>query len=104
MYQFYLRIGKINEKGNTIFISPVTLTSYFDVTLNKRNAGQGSVFCVWLLSCKDSMSLVVRKRFLLKDVLYENARPWFCTVPLRRSGNVVTRTGTSYYLLTVIHL
>ena len=51
-------------KQLTIFISPVSLTSYFDVTLNKRNAGQGSVFCVWLLSCKDSMSLAVRKQFL----------------------------------------
>ena len=40
------------------------LTSYFDVALNKRNAGQGSVFCVWLFSCKDSMCLTVRKRFL----------------------------------------
>ena len=31
---------------NTIFISPVTLKSSFDVALNKRNTGQGSVFCV----------------------------------------------------------
>ena len=48
MYQFYLTVSKINEKVNTLFISPVTLTSYFDVALNKRNAGQGSVFCVWV--------------------------------------------------------
>ena len=50
MYQFYLTVSKINEKVNTLFISPVTLTSYFDVALNKRNAGQGSVFCVWVFS------------------------------------------------------
>ena len=33
MYQFYIKIGKINEKVNTIFIPPETLTSYFDVAL-----------------------------------------------------------------------
>ena len=69
MYQFNLKIGKTNEKVNTIFISPVTLTSYFDVTLYKRNAGQRSVFCVWLFSCNGSMSLAVRKRFLKLNVI-----------------------------------
>ena len=69
MYQFYLKMDKINEKVNTVYLSPVTLTSYFDVTLNKRNAGQGSLFCVWLLSCKDSMSLAVRKQFVRPDVI-----------------------------------
>ena len=44
MYQFYLQIGTINAKANKIFISPETLTSYFDVVLNIRNAGQGSIF------------------------------------------------------------
>ena len=39
MYQLYLKISKINGKVNTIFISPETLTSYFDVKLNKHNAG-----------------------------------------------------------------
>ena len=48
MYQFYIKISQINEKVNTIFISPETMTSYFDVALNKRNAGQGAVFRVWL--------------------------------------------------------
>ena len=38
MYQIYLKISKINEKVSKIFISPATLTSYFDVTLNIRNA------------------------------------------------------------------
>ena len=38
MYQFYLKIGKINVKINKLFISPETLTSHFDVALNKRNA------------------------------------------------------------------
>ena len=61
MYQFYLKVSKINEKVNTIFISPETLTSYFDAALNKRNAGQGSVFYVWSFSCNDSTSLAVRK-------------------------------------------
>ena len=60
MYQFCLKISKINENVNKVFISPVTFTSYFDVALSKHNEGQGSVFCVWLLSCKDSMSLAVR--------------------------------------------
>ena len=46
MHQFYLKISKINEKVNIIFISPVTLTSYSEVALNKRNACQGSVFYV----------------------------------------------------------
>ena len=59
MYQFYLKIGQINAKGNKIFISPETLTSYFDVALNKRNTGQGSVFYVWSFSCNDSTSLAV---------------------------------------------
>ena len=69
MYQFYLKISKINEKDNTIFISPETLTSYFDVALNKRNTGQGAVFRVWLFPCNDSMSLAVRKWFLrLNDI------------------------------------
>ena len=45
MYQLYLKIGKISEKVNTIIISPET-TSYFDVALNERDAGQASVFYV----------------------------------------------------------
>ena len=61
MYQFYLKISKINEKVNTIFISLETLTSDFDVKLNKRNADQGAVFRVWLFSCHGSMFLAVRK-------------------------------------------
>ena len=61
MYQFYLKISKINEKVNTIFISPEMLTSDFAVKLNKRNAGQGAVFHVWLFSCHNSMFLAVRK-------------------------------------------
>ena len=35
-------------KKLTTFILTVTLTSYFDVALNKRQADQESVFCVWL--------------------------------------------------------
>ena len=70
MYQVYHKIIKINEKINTIFISPVTLTSKFDIPLNKRNAGQGSVFYVWPFSCNDSISLAVRKRFLKLNVIY----------------------------------
>ena len=53
MYQLYFQISEINEKVNTIFISLVMLTSYFDVMLNKGNAGQGSVFWIWLFSCND---------------------------------------------------
>ena len=56
MYQIYLNISKINEKVITVFISPETLTSYFDAALNKCN-----VFRVWLFSCNNSMSLAVRK-------------------------------------------
>ena len=70
MYQFYPKIGKINAKVNKIFISPETLTSYFDVALNKRNAGQGSVFYVWSFSCNDALSLADRKRFLRLNVIY----------------------------------
>ena len=70
MYQFYLKISKINEKVNTIFISPKTLTSYFDVALNKLNVGQGAVLRVWLFSCNDSMSLAVRKWFLRLNVIF----------------------------------
>ena len=40
------------------------MTSDFDVALSKCNAGQGVVFCVWLFSYNDLMSLAVRKRFL----------------------------------------
>ena len=39
LYQFYLKISKINEKVNTFFILTVTFTSYFDIALNNRNAG-----------------------------------------------------------------
>ena len=35
MYQFHLKISKINEKVKN-FISSVTLTSYFEVAWNKR--------------------------------------------------------------------
>ena len=44
VYQFYLKINKINEKVNIFFILPKTLTSHFDEALNERNAGQGAVF------------------------------------------------------------
>ena len=70
MYQLYLKIGKINEKVKTIFILLETLTFSFDVALNKRNASQGYVFCVWLFSCNDSVSLAIRKRFLRLNVIY----------------------------------
>ena len=62
MYQFYPKISKINEKVNTIFISPEKLRLI--LALNKRDAGQGVVFRVWLFSCNDSMSLAGRKWFL----------------------------------------
>ena len=70
MYRFYLKISKVIEKVHTIFISPETLTSYFDVALNKRNAGEGSVFCIWLVSSNGSTPLTVRKRFLKLNVIY----------------------------------
>ena len=60
----------MNEKVNTIFISPETSTSYFDVALNKRDAGQGPVFYVWSFSCNDSICLAVRTRFLRLNVIY----------------------------------
>ena len=74
MYQFYLKIGKISEKVNIIFISPETSTSYFDVALNKRDADQGSVLYVWSISCKGSICLSVRKRFLRLNVIYQLKR------------------------------
>ena len=46
------------------------MTSYFDVTFNNGNTGQGSVYYVWLFSCNDSMFLAVRKRFLRLNVIY----------------------------------
>ena len=70
MYQFYLKISKINKKAYTIFISPETSASYFDVALNKRGAGQWSVFYVWSFSCNDSVCLAVRKQFLRLNVIY----------------------------------
>ena len=57
-------------KKFTIFISPETLTSSFDVALNKRDAGEGPVFRVWLFSSNGSTSLAVRKRFLKLNVIY----------------------------------
>ena len=69
MYQFYLKISKLNGKIITIFIAPETLTSYFDVALSKRNAGQGAIFRVWLFPCNDSMSLAVRMWFLRLNVI-----------------------------------
>ena len=70
MFQFYRKISKINEKAYTIFISPEMLKPYSDVALNKCNAGQGAVFCVWLFSCNESMSLAVRKPFLRLNVIF----------------------------------
>ena len=70
MCQFYLKVSEMNEKGNTMFISPETLTSYFDVALKKRKAGKGAVFSVWLFPCNDSMSLAVRKWFLRLKVIF----------------------------------
>ena len=70
MYRFYLKISEINEKVNIIFISLETLTSYFDVALNKRNAGQGSVFYVRSFLCNDSISRAVRKWFLRQNIIY----------------------------------
>ena len=58
------------KKGNTIFISPETLTSYFEVALKKRKEGQGAVFSVWLFSCYESMSVAVRKGFLRLKVIF----------------------------------
>ena len=49
-------------KKLTIFISPETLISCFDVALNKHNAGLVSVFYVWSFTCNDSISLAVSKR------------------------------------------
>ena len=70
MYKFYLKTSKINEKVNTVLISPETLTSYVDVALNKSNAGQGAVFHVWLFSCKYSMSLAFRNWSLRLNVIF----------------------------------
>ena len=70
MYQLYLKSSKIDEKVNTIFISSETLTSYFDVALNKSNAGQEAVFRAWLFPCNDSMSLAVRQWFLRLNVIF----------------------------------
>ena len=61
----------MNEKGNTIFISPETLTSYFGVALKKLKWVKGSVFSVWLFSCNDSMSLAVRKWLLRLKVIFQ---------------------------------
>ena len=44
--------------------------SYYGVTLNKHNAGQGAVFRSWLFLCNDSMSLAVRKWFLRQNVIF----------------------------------
>ena len=67
MNQFYL---KINEKINIFFISSVTLMSHLDVAFHKRNAGQVTIFRVWLFSLNDSISLAVKKRFLRLNVIY----------------------------------
>ena len=39
------------------------------LVLNKRFANHGSVFCVWLFPCNDSMNLAVRKRLLRLNVI-----------------------------------
>ena len=48
MWQFHLKISKIDENINMIFISAVKLTSDSDVALNKRVAchSHRTVFCV----------------------------------------------------------
>ena len=70
MYKFDLKISKINEKVNTVFISSEAWTSYVDVALNKSNVGQGAIFRVWLFSCKYSMSLAFRKWSLRLNVIF----------------------------------
>ena len=79
---FILKSVKINEKVNTIFISPETSTSYFDVALNKCDADQGSVFCVWSFSCNDSICLTVRKRFLRLNVFNVGIKNHNFNIPL----------------------
>ena len=69
MYRLNLKVSKINDKNNIIFISPVTLTSNFDVTFNKCNAGQGCVSCVWLFPCNDSKKVVVEAKYYLSPTL-----------------------------------
>ena len=60
--------SKLDVNVNTVFISTFTfkLTPDSDVALNKRTAGQVSlytiVFSVWFCSCNGSMSLAVTKK------------------------------------------
>ena len=68
MYKLYPNIMKINEKKITqFFISPVTLTSYFDAALKNLMKVKG---LYWLFLSKDSMFPAVRKRFLRLNVIY----------------------------------
>ena len=72
MYQFYLKIGKINAKVSKIFISPETITSYFDVALNKRNAGQGSVFhvCIPLILDRYKIIIAMQKLKFMQEFIF----------------------------------
>ena len=58
------------KKKYTIFILSETLTSYFGVALNKRYAGQGAEFRVWLFPWNESMPLAVRKWFLRLNSIF----------------------------------
>ena len=57
------------KKVNTIFISPETLTHYFDVAWNKRNAGEGPVFCVWLFSSNGCQKTVSETKCYLSTMI-----------------------------------
>ena len=72
MYNSYSKISKIMRKQNFYFTCDVDV--YFDVALNKRNAGKGCVFCEGLFSCYDSMSMAVRKSFLRQNVTIDSNR------------------------------
>ena len=94
IYQFYLKISKINEKVNKIFISPEMLTSYFGVKLNKRNAGQWAVFHVWLFSCHNSM----RRKHIYKSNKYPSM---ICKIFQKQRHDRKIKTVKFLFLLSI---
>ena len=77
------------------FISLVTLTCNFDVALNKRNAGQGYVFCMWLFSCTVLMSLDCQK-----TVSNTKCYP---SITIERPMNLLTLTSAQRITVTIFH-
>ena len=74
----------------------MNLTPDLDEEFHKRTADLWGLFCVWLISCNDHMSLAVRKKFL---EIYGHV-----TTTIERSMYLVTFTSLDKIVFLVLSL